>query len=367
MKSRERSLDLLRGLVMVFMIIDHTQEYQAGPGKGLITDPMDLAVTPGVIFFFRWLSHFCAPAFTMLMGISAYLSASRKEPGEASRHLLVRGVLLLVMELTVMNWAWTFNPLWHRYFFQIIGALGVSMIVLAGAVHVPRAAVAGAGLALVALHNLFDAVRFEAGSAAHCIWSFLHQKNVLALWAGYEIRTTYPVIPVVGLALCGYAMGKWWTENRGPIARTGLVLTALFVMLRWTNFYGDAAPFVPGPDGLRSFVNVTKYPMSFQFICMTIGPALLFLAWARERTSPVLEQLGRTAMFFYIAHLVLLHLLAVGAGLLLGEPIDLAHRFGGIPDGVHFPAWATAPLALLVTAMLYPLCRWYEPRRWRYL
>lgn len=352
---------------MVFMIIDHTQEYQAGPGKGLITDPLDLTVTTGSIFVFRILSHFCAPVFTLLMGISAYLSAQRRTVSQASSHLVGRGLVLIALEFTVINWAWTFNPLWPRYFFQVIGALGVAMVCLAAAPRLSRGVNAAIGLSLVGLHNLFDGVRFPPDTAAHYLWSFLHQKNVLALGGGFEVRTTYPVVSIIGLAFCGYAIGVWWTRPQAPVLRTGLLLTALFLVLRLTNLYGDASLFSATPFPIRSLLNVTKYPLSLQFMLMTVGPALIFLAWARQRRQPWLEQLGRTAMFFYIAHLVLLHLLALGMALLLGLPIDLMHRFGGIPDGIGFPPWATAPLGLLATATLLPLCRWYEPRRFRYL
>lgn len=364
---REPSLDLLRGLVMLIMIIDHTQEYQAGPGRGVMTDPMTLAVTPWSVYVLRVLSHFCAPVFTLLMGISAYLSASRKPAGEAARHLFARGLVLLALEFTVVNWAWTFNPLWHRYFFQVIGALGVAMVCLAAVAQWPRRAAGAAGVALLAGHNLFDAVRFEAGTAAHSLWSFLHQKNVLEVGGGFELRTTYPVIPVVGLALCGWAMGDWWSRKDAPMVRVGLWVTAVFLVLRVTNAYGDPSAFVMGEDGFRSFFNVTKYPMSLQYVCMTAGPALVFLGVGRGWRWGVVEQFGRTAMFFYISHLVLLHGAALGAAAAMGKPLDFAGKYGGVPDGVGFPVWATAPLGLLAAAVLYPLCRWYEPRRWKYI
>ncbi|MBY0507173.1 MAG: heparan-alpha-glucosaminide N-acetyltransferase domain-containing protein [Bryobacteraceae bacterium] len=367
MTGRERSLDLLRGVVMILMTIDHTQEYQAGPGRGVITDPMSLDVTNGSIFVFRILSHFCAPVFTLLMGISAYLRSRRYAAPAASHHLAIRGLVLLGLELTVINWCWTFNPAWPRYFFQIIGALGTAMLCLAAAPYLPRAANAAIGLILVAGHNLFDGVRFAPDTWQHYVWSFLHQKNVLPLFAGFEIRTTYPVIPIVGVAFCGYAIGVWWTRPRAPLLQTGLLLTALFLVLRVTNVYGDTALYQAEPYPLRSLVNVTKYPLSLQIVCMTSGPALLFLAATRQRGQTLLEQFGRTAMFYYIAHLVLIHSVALGVAFLAGLPVDMQHRFGGIPDGIGFPPWATAPLALLAAAALYPLCKWYEPRRWRYL
>jgi uncharacterized membrane protein len=357
-KSRLYSLDLLRGLIMVLMIIDHTQEYQAGPGRGLVTDPMNLAVTPGLVYFWRILAHFCAPCFALLMGMSAYLS------GASSRKLLQRGLVLLLLEATVMNWAWTFDPLWHRYFFQVIAALGCAMIGLAVVRKWPLRAVAGIGLAIVFGHNLLDGIHFAPGTALHYVWSMLHEKNVLPLWGGFEFRTTYPILPVVGIAFCGYSLGPMMRDGTAPLRRLGWASIALFLVLRLTNWYGDPHAW----DGsLQSVFNVTKYPLSLQFMLMTLGPALLFLDWARDKRQAQLEQLGRTAMFFYVTHLVFLHAVALLMGWLVGGDIDLMGRFGGIPNEVGFPVWATAPLAILVCCMLYPLCRWYEPRRIRHL
>lgn len=356
-KFREPSLDVLRGLVMVLMVIDHTQEYQAGPGRGLVTDPMNLAVTPGLVYFWRILAHFCAPVFTFLLGISAALS------GASAGKLARRGLLLLVLEATVINWAWTFNPWWPRYFFQIIAALGCALLALAAVRSLPRQWVLALGVLLVAGHNLLDGIRFAPHTWQHYVWSLLHVKEVLPLGGGFEFRTTYPVLPVIGLACCGYGLADWWRRPGAPLLLTGSGLIALFVVLRVTGIYGDPHPWESQPYGLQSFFNVTKYPLSFQFCLMTIGPALILLHFLRGRRQPQLEQLGRTAFFFYFSHLVLLHAAALLAAWILGLPVDLSARFGGVPDGIGFPVWATAPLALLATAVLYPLCRWYEPRR----
>ncbi len=356
-RPRDASLDILRGLIMVFMAIDHVREGQTGPGRS-ITDPMDLANTPGFVFFWRLLAHFCAPCFTLLLGISAYLS--RATPA----HLFTRGLVLLALEFTVVNWAWTFNPLWPRLFWQVIAALGCSLIALSLAIRWPRPALAATGLLLIGGHNLLDALHFTPGTPAHFLWSFLHDRNVLPLFAGFEIRTSYPVLPNLGLALCGYALAPLLQGDRRLCAQLGFAALALFLLLRATNLYGDPHPF----DGsLRSFFNVTKYPHSLQFILFTTGPALLFLSAARSWRQPWLEQLGRTPMFFYLAHLYLIHALGLAAALALGLPIDFARYFGGLPPGLTLPAWAFGPAALLICAILYPLCRCYEPRRLKYL
>lgn len=356
MTSRDHSIDFVRGLVMVLMTIDHAREYQAGPGLGLVTDPMDLArVTPG-LFFLRWISHFCAPVFALLMGVSVWLSGQRRPA--LSSHLFRRGLVLLALECTIVNWAWTFNPFWPRYFFQVIAALGCGLLALSLAVRWPRAVVLGAGLAIVAGHNLLDGIFFAPGTAMHYVWSILHQKNVLPLWGGFEFRTTYPVLPVVGLALCGYGIGAWFSGSRDRLWRLGWILIALFLVLRVSNLYGDPGRF----DGsLLSLGNVTKYPLSLQFILMTVGPALLLLSRVQPREG-FLTLLGRVPMFYYVLHLVALHAFIWLYAFALGYRwADFApmRNFGGVPVGVGFPLWVTVPFALGTALLLWPLCRWY--------
>ncbi len=355
-RPRLNSVDLLRGLIMVLMAIDHVRESQSGPGRN-VSDPMDLAATPAAVYFWRLLSHFCAPTFALLLGVSA--SLSRATP----RHLLVRGLILLLFEFTLVNWAWTFNPAWPRYFWQIIAALGCASLALAAVVRLPQGVIATLGLVIVFGHNLFDNLHFAPGGAAHVLWSVLHDRNVLPVLGGFEIRTSYPVLPIIGLAFCGYSLGPC-VENRRLLSSLGLASLTLFAVLRATNLYGDPHPW----DGtLPSFANVTKYPLSLQFMLLTIGPALLFLAAARHWRQSFLEQLGRVPMFFYLTHLVWIHLLALGGAILIGAPLDFTRRFGGIPEAWVLPPWSFGPLGLLVALSLYPLCRWYEPRRLRFL
>lgn len=375
--GRIQGIDILRGLVMVVMTIDHAREYASGPGG--LGDPMDLSQVTPLLFAMRWVSHFCAPVFVFLMGVSGYLSVARRTPAEASQQMLIRGGLLLVLEFTVVAWSWTFNPLWPRQFFQVIGAIGAAMIVLSAALRWPRSVQAATGLIICVGHNAFDGLRFPDGTTAHYLWSFLHQKNVLPLWGGFEVRTTYPVLPIVGLSLLGYAAGPWFrrlpsVQAKRRLIGTGLVLGAAFASLRLTNVYGDASRFRIHEDWLLtlfSLGNVTKYPLSLQFMLMTIGPALLFLGWSHERVftrTAWLETLGKTPMFYYVGHLYALHLLAWAAALLSGFPLaafDVSARFGGVPEGFGFPLWATVPFSLGTTALLLPACRWYARQRRR--
>jgi uncharacterized membrane protein len=367
MRERLAAVDLLRGLVMVLMVVDHAREYSAGPG--LVSDPMDLAVTSPLLFVLRWASHFCAPVFAFLMGVSAHWSASRKPASEAARHFALRGLLLIVLEFTVIDWSWNFYPPWPRKFSQVIAALGVAQIAIAMAVRFPRRAALLTGVAIMGLHNLVSPVHFAAGTVEHYIWSFLLQKNVLPLGAGFEVRTTYPVLPVAGIALCGFGLASWLFggEPGRRLRWLGGGLTALFVMLRASNLYGDPSLFQTQDTFIRSamsFLNATKYPISLQFALMTLGPALMALGFLVHRTPrwEALLVLGRVPLFFYAAHLYALHAAAITAAWLLGFPassFDFAHRFGGIPAGFGYPLWLTPWLAISITALLHPLCRWY--------
>jgi len=336
---------------MILMTIDHAREYQAGPGLGLVTDPMDLDRTPPLLFFLRWISHFCAPVFALLMGVSAGLGQA------ASAQLWKRGVVLLALEATIINWSWTFNPLWPRYFFQVIAALGFGMLTLAVFVYWPRQVALATGGAIALLHNTLDGISFTPDTWQHYVWSVLHQKNVLPLGGGFEFRTTYPILPVAGLALVGYGLAPWFAtaDGRRRLTQLGWALCAGFLILRMGNLYGDRSPFT---GTWMSLGNVTKYPLSLQFMAMTIGPALILIANVRRRCEPV-ELLGRVPLFYYVGHLYLLHALIWLYAVVLGFRVPDPVNFGGVPAGVGFPLWVTVPFALGAAALLWPACRWY--------
>jgi uncharacterized membrane protein len=353
-EQRIERIDLLRGIVMVLMVVDHAREYSSGPGR--VSDPMQLDQVTPLLFTLRWVSHFCAPVFAFLMGLSA---GFRPNP----RHLAVRGFILLLLEFTIIDWSWTFYPLWPRKFWQVIAALGMSSILLAVFARFGHRAVLALGAAIVALHNLFDGISFPPDTAQHYLWSFLHQKNVLPLGAGFEVRTTYPFLPVAGVAMLGFGFAPWF-HHPGVTRLTGAAMCCLFLLLRLTNLYGDSSLYT---GGWQSLGNVTKYPLSLQFVLMTLGPAMLFLSLRSARGIAPLVTLGRAPMFFYIAHLYLLHAAALGWALAQGHSLPPFHlRFGGVPEAFGFPLWGTLPFALLVTALLVPASGWYAKQRSRY-
>jgi uncharacterized membrane protein len=374
--ARAAAIDVLRGLVMVIMVVDHAREYAAGPGG--LGDPMDLGAVSPLLFWMRWAAHFCAPVFVLLAGVSARLQGMRMTRADLSRHLALRGLVLVALEFTLVDWGWTFNPLWPLKFAQVIWGIGLSLLALAALVRLPPRAVLAMGLAIVAGHHLLDGVRATGDGPVRWLWAVLHQREVLAIGGGFSVRTSYPVLPLIGLAAVGYGIGAWWggdvpsAVRRRRLRWGGAGALALFLVLRLTRAYGDPHPMAFGPQlgtTVMSLLNVTKYPISLAFALMTLGPALLLLA-AWDRAAPAWTRrvalLGRVPMFFYVAHLWALHALALLAALALGFPpaaFDLARRFGGVPAGFGFPLWVTLPFALGTAALLYPACVWYDRLR----
>jgi uncharacterized membrane protein len=362
--ARLKSIDLLRGLVMVVMALDHTRDFFAagGPNPRDVADP--------ALFLTRWVTHFCAPTFILLAGISAFLYGRRlRHAGELSRYLATRGLWLVLIEFTVVGFAWRFSFHFNHFVAQVIFAIGASMIVLAGLVQLPRWAIATLGLVMIAGHNLFDGVKAAQFGAAAPLWDFLHQPAHLQLAPGVDLVVLYPLIPWIGVMAAGYALGPVFTREGAARVRTlfalGVALTAGFILLRATNLYGDPAPWAvqTGPLAtVLSFLNCEKYPPSLLYLMMTLGPALMLLAAFEKARGPVAGLLtiyGRVPLFYYVAHLYLLHLLAiVYAWMLTGDVtalIGALHKPAGYGLGLAgvYAVW------LFVVVTLYPFCRWF--------
>jgi len=380
-RSRIDSVDLLRGLVMVIMLLDHTRDFVHA--DGLIFDPTDLTRTTPILFFTRWITHFCAPIFVFLAGTSIYLQLARgKTKPELSRFLITRGLWLIVLEFTVIRAAVAFDfDTTSLGFIQVIWAIGVSMIVLAGLIHLPLRAVAAIGIAIVALHNLGDGIRVQGwagpGSPApgflEALWMVLHQPGFI-LVLGRPLLVLYPVLPWIGVMMAGYALGAVYgwepARRRRFLVRLGVAMIAAFVALRFLGAYGEQIPFVTQKNGvftLLSFLNTSKYPPSLLFVLMTLGPAMLALAWF-ERTGrgPVgraLVTYGRVPLFFYILQWLISHSLGIVFSLMAGKPIAHLLAFPGsvrpVPEGAGFSLAVVYAAWVLGIAISYPLCRWF--------
>ena len=358
--ARISSIDALRGLVILLMLVDHAREFFFIHAQ--VSDPMSVTETSPTLFFTRLLAHLCAPIFVALTGLSAWLYASKKGGASAaSGFLFKRGLFLVGLELTVVSFAWTFSPLPQTIFLQVIWAIGLSMMALAALVHLPRPALIAVGVVIVLGHNLLDPVTIAEGQPGHAIWAILHDRGYIDLPWGAQARTSYPLLPWIGVAALGYAIGPWFvaeaTVRRRRLIVLGLSMLALFAVLRGINVYGEPLRWSVYPDPLHtvmSVFNLTKYPPSADFLLLTLGVGALLLA-AFEVLWPRLIRLlavyGGAPLFFYLIHLYGLHLAARACLALFGP--NQGDVFG-VPD----VGWVWA-IALLAAVPSWFACRWF--------
>lgn len=370
-RPRLSGVDLLRGLVMALMALDHTRDFFGGSGW----NPRD--VTDPALFLTRWITHFCAPTFIFLAGLAAYLYGARgRSVGEVSRFLFTRGLFLIVIEFTVVRVGWTFSFSFDQLVAGVIWAIGASMMALAALVYLPRPAIAIVALAMLAGHNLLDGIPAKNLGSAGWGWYFLHQPGLMHLGNGTSIFVLYPLIPWIGVMAAGYALGPVMQLDaevrRRWLLRLGSAITAGFVLLRATNLYGDPEPWTVQETWsatLLSFLNCEKYPPSLLFLMMTLGPALLLLAAfdnARGRVAQWLTTFGRVPFFFYVTHLYLIHGLAVGFALAISPvPSSLSGPLSAEKSVVALGLAGVYLVWLFALILLYPLCRWFAALKQR--
>jgi len=356
---------------MVVMALDHVRDYfHYSAVHGI--DPLDLARTSPAIFLTRWITHFCAPLFSFLAGTGVFLSLSRgKSKREMSWFLVTRGLWLIFLELTFVNWAWNFDFDLHTNWGLVLWALGWSMIALAALIHLPLWGVATIALTMILGHNALDGVKPASWGSASWLWHVLHVPGSFPIGSHFTFLAYYPLVPWIGVMAAGYAFGALLRlapeARRQWLWRLGVGLTLAFVALRFTNLYGDAKPWTSQPRGALytalSFLDCTKYPPSLCYLLMTIGPGLVFLALFDRGVPRALQPIlvfGRVPFFYYLLHIPLLH----GLAYLMHW---LRHGQGNFSafSSVKVPADAGVSLALtyvawfLVVASLYPLCVWF--------
>ncbi len=385
-KARIESIDLLRGVVIILMALDHVRMYLAD--GGWYADPTNLATTTPLLFFTRWITHFCAPVFIFLGGTSAFLYGShRHSTREVSHYVLTRGLFLVFLEWVVVNFGWTFDITFSFRLLQVIWAIGISMVVLAGLVYLPKWAIFAFGVMLIFSHNLLDPIQMQGASLQALTWYILYQLELFAFRRDAVVYFHYPLIPLVGLMALGYVFGVFYGEGFDAARRRkwllGMGATAilLFLILRGFNLYGEPSPWQPQGTlvgSVMSFLNTTKYPTSLQFLLMTIGPALVFLALVervKNRVSETILTYGRVSLFFYMVHIYMIHIVTLVALAASGrswtETIVSAEVFlsesladFGFPLAVVYLIWVAVMVAM------YPLSEWYRaykkrhPEKW---
>jgi uncharacterized membrane protein len=370
-KSRIQSIDLLKGLVMAIMALDHVRDYFHY--SAFFFDPADPTQSTLPIFFTRFITHFCAPTFCFLAGTSAFMVGKRKSKSELSSFLLKRGLWLVFIEMTIVNFGWYFDIYFKSPGLLVIWSLGISMIVLAAVIHLPRKFILLFSLLLILGHNLLDTVHFEG----NFLWAILHEFKFFKLTDGVEFLVAYPLIPWIAVMALGYYFGAFYDNSFGSDKRKKLFntigITALiaFVIIRFSNVYGDPILFKDYgtlSKDLISFLNPSKYPPSLDYLLMTLGAAFLFLANAEKLKGKVVDffsTFGRVPFFYYILHLYLIHLIA----LLFAELSGFGWRIMILEDwvtetptlkGYGFPLWVVYCIWIGVILLLYPLCKKFD-------
>jgi uncharacterized membrane protein len=372
-QQRIISIDHLRGIVIIIMALDHVRGYFHGDSHQF--SPTDLAKTDPFIFFTRWITHFCAPVFVLLAGTSASIISGKKTKAELSRFLLTRGLWLVFVELVIVNFGWFFDPNFTFNPLQVIWALGISMIALSVLIYLPRYMILIIGLMILFGHNLLDGLVVEGNSFKAFLWAALHEPTRFE-FMGRGFRTNYPVLPWIGIMSLGYSLGALYAKDVVPALRRKYLLVIgstailLFIVLRASNLYGDQSKWVEQKDGLftlMSFINTTKYPPSLLYSLMTLGPSLILLALIEKplgRWSQPLLHFGRVPMFFYLAHIYLIHLLVSLGMVIMGIDWKESVITGGIrnfnPEGFGFSLGVVYLVWMAVILILYPLCKWYD-------
>ena len=357
-RTRLQNLDALRGFVMVLMLLDHLREtwFVYVP----VADPIDARTTIPALFFARLAVSLCAPVFVALTGLGVFLFRSNHTLEETTSYLLKRGLLLMAIEILYLSpiyWGIVPQP---TFWLQVIWCIGVCMIVLAGAIRLPRPAIIGLGLAIVCGHNLLDGIRLQPGDPLFALWAGLHQRDVIALPFGFVAKTTYPVLPWIGVILLGYGIGPWFLPNIAPEIRQRRLITlgfgmlAGFFIIRGLNVYGDRPWFAVAGDPMRtamSFFSLTKYPPSLLFLLLTLGVGALLLAWFERlgdaRLLGALAVFGGAPMFFYVFHLTVLRLLYHSAFAIWGPD-------HGAYYGVNSYGWVLVWYVALIVPLYMP-------------
>ena len=360
--QRLLSIDALRGLVILFMLLDHVRETFFLHRQ--VADPMSIDSTEPLLFLSRTLAHLCAPVFVLLTGLSAYLYGEKYQgKRDVSAFLFKRGLFLVVLELTLVNFAWTFQLPPSVIYLQVIWAIGLSMIALAALVWLPRPVLLLLAIGIIAGHNLLDTLHFAAGSALHVPWAILHDRGWIEFSDSLRLRTSYPVLPWIGVIALGYCIGPWFARCASAAVRQRYLLLAGvgallgFVALRLLNGYGEAQWVAHDHpvQTLMSFFNITKYPPSLLFLTLTLGVGLLLLlAFERVRQGKwiaVLAVFGAAPMFFYLLHLYVLKVLYLLSVALFGLNQGSYFGFKGMGS-----VWLTA---VLLAAALYLPVRWF--------
>lgn len=371
--KRINSIDTVRGIVMIIMALDHVRDLMHV--NSITQSPTNLQTTTTALFFTRWITYLCAPAFVFLAGSSAYLSFKKKNDVSRSRSfLLSRGVYLILLELIVVNFALFFDPAYHMILFEVIAAIGFGFVMLGLMLRLPVMVVGIVGLLIIFCHNLTQLIPFADNSSGKTIVSLLFSPGGFPMFGSHVFVMGYPPIPWLGIMMVGFASGRFFEwqqeERRSLFTKIGLGALLLFVVIRYINVYGDTLPWSAQKNFLftfLSFMNVTKYPPSLQFCLVTLSVMFLMLAFtegAKNKLSDIASVYGRVPLFYFLVHFFLIHLIMLAMMFAQGfhwSQLDFASGSFGRPKDVQSGVGLGAIYLIWVSvvAVLYMPCVWY--------
>jgi uncharacterized membrane protein len=373
-QPRINSIDILRGCIMLIMALDHVRDYFHA--SAMIDQPTNLLTTTPQLFFTRWITHYCAPLFLFLSGISAFLSGQRKTKKELSVYLIKRGLWLILAEIFIMTFILSFNPKYSIIILAVIWAIGWSMIILGLLIRTSYLLIAIVGIILVFGHNITDYLPPIKNAVTEAFLRiFVSGSGTVYPFAGRTVLLGYAILPWAGIMLLGFSFGQLYKTKFDAIRRkkillwSGIGAIVLFIVLRFINHYGDPAPWAPQKNGqysFLSFINATKYPVSLQFTCMTLGPGLIALSLLdniKDGWFNFVKVYGKVPLFFFAGHFLLAHILCVIAFFATGHTtdqiLDPNSPFLFRPVGFGFSLRTTYLIWLQVILLMYYPCKWY--------
>jgi uncharacterized membrane protein len=366
---------------MVIMAIDHSRDFFHS--QAFLDDPLNLQTTYPFLFFTRWITHFCAPIFVFLSGVSIYIQSTWKSKWELCQFLFTRGLWLVFIEVAIISFSFTFDLHERFLILQVIWAIGISMIILSLLIWLPYPAILGLGLVIVFGHDVVDFFEASHTGAFGFWWDLLHHGSFTGypIFGNHVLLIIYPFVPWTGLMLIGYGIGKLYNtsveaaKRKKALLWMGSSVIVFFALLRFINLYGDPSQWSTQNSAFftfLSFINTSKYPPSLLYLCMTIGPGLLFLAWVEpidNWLTKIFVVFGRVPFFFYVLHFFLLHgtraICYVLQGHSLQEGIEGSDKipFHFVTPGEDFDLWVAYVAWIAVVIMLYPLCKWFSDYR----
>lgn len=372
MNKRILSIDIVRGLVMIIMALDHARDLLHS--QSLTGNPTDLATTSPALFFSRWITHLCAPTFVFLSGLSVYLSSKRKSVSYTRGFLLKRGLWLILLEFTIVNFSLWFDIQFRILIMQVIAAIGFGFIVLSLLLKLSPKTVGIIGLVILVTHNLLQFVPPSPNIGLAVLRNLLFTPGVQVVSKDFMFLFAYPLIPWIGIMLVGFGFApvfeKELPKRDKILLITGAGALSFFIILRFINVYGDPAPWTTQKNGLYtflSFLNVTKYPPSLIFVLLFLGISIFALRFAEKLPQPIqkiLSVYGSVPMFYYLLHLLLLRLavfiMVFAQGFAWKDLSFAPFQFGRPASGSGISLAGVVGAWLLIVLLLYPLCKWYS-------